>query len=238
LNDTVDAVTLEQMAAYYRDRAPEYDEWWLRRGRYDRGPELNGRWFAEAEQVYAALDDIRMGGDVLELAPGSGTWTERLLRTASSVTAVDASPEMLALNRARLRDDRVSYVLADLFEWRPPRWYDGALFGFWLSHVPLERLPGFLATVAAALKPDGKLFFVDSRREDTGTAADHTLPEQGSQTMVRRLNDGREYSIVKNFHNPEELAARLARAGLDVRVRETPTYFLYGAGARGGGSEA
>jgi hypothetical protein len=28
---------LREQADYYRARAPEYDQWWLREGRYDRG---------------------------------------------------------------------------------------------------------------------------------------------------------------------------------------------------------
>ncbi|MGN6565849.1 MAG: class I SAM-dependent methyltransferase, partial [Thermomicrobiales bacterium] len=59
-------------------------------------------------------------------------------------------------------------------------------------------------------------------------------PEQGAQTMMRKLNDGREYQIVKNFYDPVRLRAQLAVAGLDVDVRETPTYFLYGTGQKRG----
>jgi hypothetical protein len=52
---------LEEQIAYYRSRAGEYDEWFLRQGRYDHGPEGNARWFAEVEQVTRARD-IRSGG--------------------------------------------------------------------------------------------------------------------------------------------------------------------------------
>jgi len=237
IGERVSGATLGEMAAYYRARAGEYDEWFARRGRYDRGPEANARWFAEAEEAFAALDALAMGGEVLELAPGTGIWTERLLRTARTVTAVDASPEMAAVNRARLGaagEGRVRYVLADLFAWRPDRAYDGVCFGFWLSHVPRERLDAFLGTVAAALAPGGKLFFVDShsRAEPAATSPDQRRPEAGAQLMMRRLNDGREFRIVKNFYDPALLEERCAAAGLDVTVRETATSFLYGTGAR------
>lgn len=238
-DEAVAAATLEEMAAYYRARAGEYDEWFERRGRYDRGAEANARWFAEAAEAFAALDALAMGGDVLELAPGTGIWTERLLRTAATVTAVDASPEMVAINRARVGEvgeGRVRYVLADLFAWRPERAYDGVCFGFWLSHVPRERLDAFLGTVAAALEPGGTVFFVDnhSGAEPTARSPDQHRPEAGAQLMTRRLNDGREYRIVKNFYEPALLEERCAAAGLDVAVRETATSFLYGTGHRRG----
>jgi demethylmenaquinone methyltransferase/2-methoxy-6-polyprenyl-1,4-benzoquinol methylase len=232
MRDVVPEQTLHEMRDYYRARAAEYDEWFYRRGRYDRGPEANARWFADAEEVFAALAALPLTGDVLELAPGTGIWTERLARTARSITAVDASPEMVAINRAKVASDRVTYILADLFTWRPARTYDAVVFGFWLSHVPDERLDAFWQMVASALRPGGTVFVVDSRRDQTSTAADHQLPDAGSQVMTRRLNNGAEYRIVKNFPAPAAIEARCAAAGLAVTVRETPTYFQYGIGTR------
>lgn len=232
MSETVPVQTLQEMMNYYRERAHEYDEWFYRQGRYDRGPEQNARWFAEVDEVVAVLEARKMEGDILELAPGTGIWTERLIRTAATVTAVDASPEMIEINRAKVASERVSYVLADLFSWRPARVYDAVFFGFWISHVPLERLDHFLATVAAMLRPGGKVFFVDGQREPRSTATDHTLPEQDSQVMTRILNDGRSFEIVKNFYDPGELAERCTRAGFEINVRETATYFLYAFGTR------
>jgi 2-polyprenyl-3-methyl-5-hydroxy-6-metoxy-1,4-benzoquinol methylase len=232
MTDTVSPSVLTDMVEYYRARAAEYDEWWERTGRYDQGPERNARWFSEAAEAFATLDALDPRGDVLELAPGTGIWTERLIRRADHVTAVDASEEMVAINRAKLGSDRVSYVIADLFTWQPDRQYDGVCFAFWISHVPADRLDGFLQTVAAALKPGGKVFFIDGRREPTTTAKNHVLPELGEQVMTRILNDGRSYQIVKNFYDPDALAARCRAAGLDVTVRETATNFIYGAGTR------
>ena len=233
-NERVPDTTLADMLAYYRARAAEYDEWFYRRGRYDRGAESNARWFVEVEQVFAAFDALAIGGDVLELAPGTGIWTERILRTAERVTAVDASTEMVAINHARVGHGRVTYVVADLFRWRPETTYDAVCFGFWLSHVPDERLDNFFRMVAGALRPGGKVWFVDGRREPSSTAVDHRLPEPGSQVMTRRLNDGREFQIVKNFYEPGRLALRCGAAGLHVDVRETESFFLYGAGRRAG----
>jgi len=231
MSEPVSSKTLNDMKDYYRARANEYDEWFYRRGRYDRGPEGNARWFAEADEVFAALDALGMEGDILELAAGTGIWTEHLVRTARSITVVDASPEMMAINRARVASERVSYLQADLFTWQPVRTYDAVCFCFWISHVPTERLDAFLNTVAAALREGGEVFFVDGRRELTSTAIDHQLPETDTQLMTRRLNDGREFKIVKNFYEPAMLATRSAAVGLNITVRETQTYFIYGYGA-------
>lgn len=221
---------LAEMVDYYRARAPEYDEWWRRQGRYDRGPEHNALWFAEIEQVLADFDALQMTGDVLELAPGTGNWTQRLLATADTVTAVDASIEMIALNQERVQSERVSYILTDLFAWQPDRQYDGICFGFWLSHVPLERMEDFWRTVAKSLRPGGKLFFIDNLRESTTTSFDQHLPPVDSQIMTRKLNDGRTFQIVKNYFDPVALEAKCRAAGLPVTVKTTATYFIYGLG--------
>ena len=236
MSGNVPAPILGEMVEYYRARAAEYDEWFYRKGRFDRGAAANAAWFAESDEVFAAFDALGVAGDVLELAPGTGIWTERLARVARTVTAIDASPEMVAINRVKLGPvaAKVRYQIADLFAWEPAEAYDACCFGFWISHVPLERLDAFLATVAAALKPGGKVFFVDGRREPTSTAADHQLPALDEQVMTRKLNDGRAFQIVKNFFDSAALAARCAAVGLDVEVWETATYFMYGAGVRRG----
>ena len=73
---------LGEQVAYYRAVAGEYEDHAL--------PFPGGAELAEA------LDAFRPAGSVLELACGPGTWTAQLLRHATDVTAVDASPEMLA----------------------------------------------------------------------------------------------------------------------------------------------
>jgi len=231
-----DDAFLARQQEYYSARAPEYDEWWERRGRYDRGPDANATWFRERETVYACLRGLEMRGQVLELACGTGTWTRLLAETAEEVTALDGSPAMLAVNAARVASPRVRYECADLFAWEPTAAYDGVVFGFWLSHVPPDRLDAFLAKVRRALRPGGALFFVDSRKDPLGTTNDQPLPPDEEIVLTRRLNDGRDYCIIKRFYAPAELEACLRSHQLAVTVRQTDHFFLYGGGAPGRGS--
>ncbi len=228
-----DAV-IESQILYYQARAVEYDEWFYRKGRYDYGEASNARWFAEAEEPIEALARMPQSAEVLEFAPGTGIWTERLAGMAAHVTAVDSSAEMLAINRAKLGAlaEKVTYVEADIFQWQPDRLYDMVFFGFWLSHVPVERVRDFFDKVASALRPGGSLFFVDGRPEPTVTAADQQHPENGSQIMTRKLNDGRTFQVVKNFYATDDMERRFSDSGLRVEVRETATFFVYGFGAK------
>lgn len=223
---------LREQVDYYRARAGEYDEWWERRGRYDHGPEWNARWRAEVRAARDALARFRPAGEVLELACGTGWWTAELARHAGRVTALDASPEALAINRARVGTERVRHVRAEIFGWTPDRAYDAVFFGFWLSHVPPERFAAFWGTVRAALRPGGRVFFVDSLRPETPADADgRPLPGEDETVAVRRLDDGRSFRIVKVFYDPAELRARLRGLGWEVEVGTTGDFFLLGSGA-------
>ena len=224
------AEILRQQMEYYRARAAEYDEWWLRRGRYDHGPELNAQWFIEAGEAQRALDAFRPAGHVLELACGTGIWTERLLGHAEHVTAVDASAEVLEISRDRLHSARVDYRQSDICSWEPSRQFDVVFFSFWLSHVPPERFSEFWSLVRRCLAPRGRVFFLDSRREPTSTAKDHVLPSQEEVMHTRRLNDGREFQIFKIYYEPSALAARLRELGWQFTIEQTPNYFLHGRG--------
>ena len=221
---------VEQQISYYRARAPEYDEWFFRRGTYDRGEEWNRTWFSAIEHVRGELSRFHPAGDVLELACGTGLWTEQLARYADHITAVDASPEVLKLNQERLRDDRVRYVQADLFEWRPGALYDAVFFGFWLSHVPPERFEAFWDLVRYALKPGGRVFFVDSLHPERPSEWDRYRNAPGDHVTIRKLDDGREFRIVKVFYDPKELSSRLRDLGWNIRVRTSGDRVLYGFG--------
>ncbi len=231
--DVPDDVLASQLA-YYRARAPEYDDWFARRGRYFRGEEATAAWEREVAEVRTMLDALGLTDrDVLELAPGTGIWTAALLAAGASVTAVDAAPEMLTMLRDRLGSPMLTTVLADLFVWEPPRRFDAVVSCFFMSHVPDERFDGFCALLAAASRPGATIFLLDGLAEPTSTAHDHVLPAQGDQTMTRRLDDGRTFEIVKRFRSGEEIRAVALRHGLSVEVVTTPTYFQVVLGTAG-----
>ena len=198
---------MQEQIAYYRARAGEYDEWFLRTGRYDRGPEGNRQWFAEIAEVAEALAAFAPAGRVLELACGTGWWTAQLARNADSVTAVDSSPEALAINRARVGTPRVEHVQEDLFCWQPAARYDVVFFGFWLSHVPPERFESFWSLVAACLGPAGRVFFAD----DAYRTPEELVAGPSSSAIRRQIPGGTAYRLVKMPHRPADLEKRLRR---------------------------
>jgi demethylmenaquinone methyltransferase/2-methoxy-6-polyprenyl-1,4-benzoquinol methylase len=225
-----DEILREQMS-YYQARAPEYDEWFYRKGRYDRGVDANDTWLREAETVLQVLRSAGNAGSAVELACGTGIWTRELAAMADRVTALDASAEMLNLNREKVAAENVAYEQTDLFTWEPAERYDLLHASFWLSHVPPDLLEEHLAVMRRAIRPGGRLFLVDSRQVSTSTSADQPIPGSG-WTMARRLNDGRTFRIVKRYYDPEWMQATLTDAGFEVTVHTTHTYFWYATGVR------
>ncbi len=222
-----DRSILKDQVAYYRARAGEYDEWYLRQGRYYRGDEHKRQWFAELDVLQSELERERPFGKCLELACGTGLWTACLARGAAGLTAIDAASETIEINRTKIGDAQVRYVIADLFEWRPTETYDFIFFGFWLSHVPAWQFNRFWEMVRAALKPDGRAFFVDSLATQESTARDH--PElNDSGVEERKLNDGRTFNVVKVFHDPDQLSRRLHDLGWNGSIQRSGQFFYYG----------
>src|ERR1700730_7743507 len=88
---------LSEQLTYYPERAAEYDEWFLRQGRYDQGPEHRAQWFGEVALIEAALRKTVPQGDMPEQACGTGLWTRHLAERHTRIVAVDASPEAVAI---------------------------------------------------------------------------------------------------------------------------------------------
>lgn len=213
--------------AYYQARAGEYDEWWQGRGRYALPPDRKRGWLEDVAEAEATLREFAPTGQVLELACGTGQWTRHLVKYADQVTAVDASPEMIELNRTRLAAAPVEHVVADLFEWKPPAaTYDAVVFTYWLSHVPDDRLEAFWSTVRSALRPGGRVFLVDSTRYPPETA--EPTPARAER---RELNDGRTFTISKRYWTAPELQSDLEARGWQPTTRETSNQMILISGA-------
>jgi demethylmenaquinone methyltransferase/2-methoxy-6-polyprenyl-1,4-benzoquinol methylase len=208
---------LAEQKRYYAERAPEYDDWWYRRGRYTRDAERERRWLLDVAELEERLRSFGPRGDVLELAAGTGIWTRRLVPAADRVVAVDANAETLARNTPA-----AELVVADIFSWQPNQQFDVVFFSFWLSHVPEERFAEFWALVRSALRPDGRVFLIDSGPPEVAGEG---------ELQTRQLADGREFTIVKRFWQPDELEERLAGLGFELDLELTENGLFLNGGS-------
>lgn len=214
-----------EMLAYYEARAPEYDDWYLRRGRYARGPIHDAAWNAELDAAGRWLDSLPIHGEIVELAAGTGWWSP-LLAVKGELSLYDAASGPLDRARERLVAHGLRAHIHVRDAWaEPDRQVDAVFAGFWLSHVPRDRLAAFLALVRRWLKPGGLFAFIDSRLDPQSSAADHPAP--ADDASVRRLDDGREFTIVKVYHEAAELESALRSVGFEgASVTTTGRFFL------------
>ena len=221
-----------ELVAYYEARAPEYDDWYLRRGRYARGPIHDTAWNAELDAAGRWLDGLPLGGEIVELAAGTGWWSP-LLAAKGELSLYDAAGAPLDRARDRLLAHGLRAHLHVRDAWaEPERAVDAVFTGFWLSHVRRDRLHAFLDIVRRWLKPGGTFAFIDSLADPQSSAVDHPAP--ADDRSLRRLDDGREFTIDKVYYQPDELEAALARAGFhDSSVATTGRFFLVGSGTAG-----
>ncbi len=220
------------MRAYYAARAPEYDDWYLRRGRYSHGVIADAAWNAELDSATQWLDALPIGGEIVELAAGTGWWSP-LLASKGTLWIYDANEEPLD----RARDRLVAHGLAAHIHVRdawaePDHQVDCALLRLLAqprSAPPSGRIPG--ASARAGSSRAALFAFIDSRRDPDSSAIDHPTPADDLST--RRLDDGREFTIPKIYYEPADLEAALTAAGFtDAKVETTSRFFLLGRATR------
>jgi ubiquinone/menaquinone biosynthesis C-methylase UbiE len=212
-----------EMRQYYARRAPEYDDWYNRAGRYD-DPATNGLWHGEVAALGHIAADFG-SGRLLDIACGTGRWTERFAANprVTDVTALDGAAEMLAQTRERLdaagrgaslvRGDAYALPFADAS-------FDCAFSGFFLGHVPPERVGAWLVEVRRVLRRGGALLIFDS-----------LLPEGREEVQVqqRPLKDGSRHNVLKVYYTPATLAKALAGVAArgSIEVATTGRYFVH-----------
>lgn len=210
--------TPASMAAYYARRAAYYERVYVK-------PERQ----ADLRAMEAALAANFAGRRVLEIACGTGWWTPIGAAGAAQWRATDLNPETMAVARAKpgmpanVRFQTVdAYTLAEL----GGETFDAAFAGFWWSHVPLDRLPLWLATLHARLEPGAVVVMLDNRFVAGSSTPIHRRDADGNTYQLRPLDDGSTHEVVKNFPTPEQATAALGARARDVRWTAHAHYWV------------
>jgi len=207
---------MTQLSDYYRDRAAEYDAVYAKPERQDDLARLTG-----------LLERLTVGR-VLEVAAGTGYWTQVLSASASAVTATDINPETLDVARARQYGPApVTFQIADAYALKEvPGRFDMAFIGFFWSHVLRADLARFLNGLHARLGRGATVIVLDNCYvPGSSTPISRTSPE-GDTFQLRTLSDGRSYEIVKNFPERSQFTADVAAIGVDVEWTKLRYFWL------------
>ncbi|HKT00456.1 MAG TPA: class I SAM-dependent methyltransferase [Rugosimonospora sp.] len=194
---------LADQVGYYRHRASEYDA------------TAYGDVAAARDRIARLVAQMRPDGRVLEIACGTGLWTEALVNTADSVVAIDAAPEAVAIARDRVPSGNVTFEVADVFSWTTGERFDVIFFSAWLSHVPASRFGQFWRMLRPLLADGGRVLFID---EHVDVREKEAYVPGADEIVERHLRDGRTFRVVKNFIDPHALQDRLRTMGWDCRI--------------------
>jgi 2-polyprenyl-3-methyl-5-hydroxy-6-metoxy-1,4-benzoquinol methylase len=203
----------EALRRYYDQRASVYDDMYLRR---------DPMWRKDLESLADEMAEALSGRSVLEVACGTGFWTEIVAKTAKRVVAVDSSEKMLELARKRKkRSAIVEYVHCDAYSLEEiSSKFDAGLANFWFSHVPKSRIEEFLCGFHNRLERSAIVFMADNRY----------VPGIGGQLItklgiedtfkLRECSDGSKHEVLKNYYDRDALEQLFTSQASDLKIHE------------------
>lgn len=217
------------LIAYYAARAAEYDDVYSKPERQE-----------DIRLLRSILRELLRGHSILEVACGTGFWTAGIAETARHIHATDINDSVLQIASERLQRCRnVSIDRDDAFTLaRYTGVFTAAFGGFWWSHVRRgDQLSRFLDILHAKLQPGALVVFADNRY------AEGSLPViredgEGNTYQRRRLRDGTEHEVLKNFPAEAELSNVLQARGSMLDFRWLTHYWCLSYRTRGGANLA
>jgi demethylmenaquinone methyltransferase/2-methoxy-6-polyprenyl-1,4-benzoquinol methylase len=198
----------------YTPRVPEHDRI------YER-PECQN----DLRRLREMLTELLAGRRVLEVACGTGYWTEHVAQVAQSVLALDVNEDLLKLAVTRLRRfSNTAVLIDDAFSLATiPENFGAGFAAFWWSHVPRQHLPAFLDTFHSKLQKGALVVFLDARDSD-GKPVCRTDPE-GNTYLRHRSSDGTEREDIRNYPAREEIEHLIRPRSRMFSMHEFPRYW-------------
>lgn len=209
------------LITYYSSRAKEYDLVYNR-------PDKKRK--EEQNHIKKYLEKKFAKKDVLEIACGTGYWTEPVLKTARHITATDASTEMLAIAQNRLKKHKnVQFFLSDAYTplTKVPA-YSGAMALCWFSHIPKKNIKKFLSALHERLEKGAFVVFVDNvLRPELGGKL---VKKKGSRDTykLRSLNNKDKYAILKNYYTETQLRKIFSAYSRTVEIQYLNHFWIAG----------
>jgi SAM-dependent methyltransferase len=203
---------------YYDQRAREYEQI------YERDDPVRQ---SELATIRADLCAMLAGRRVLELACGTGYWTQPCADVAQHVLAIDVAPDVLAVAREKaLPADKVEFRIGDAYALDTQAGaFDAGLAMFWLSHVPQSRMDEFLTRFHTRIGNGATVFMADNVYVSGLGGELITRPDDEDTYRRRQLCDGRECEILKNYYDRQELRSLLQGRATELEVRFGTCYW-------------
>ena len=185
-----------EMKDYYAARAKEYDKIYSK---------------PERQQDLRAIEQwlpTRLGQcEVLEVAAGTGYWTQFIAPVTARMVSLDASKETLAIAKTRSGCASAEWVVGDAYDMPlAGQKFDAVFAGFWFSHIPREKLSQYLSYLNQFLKPGARVIFLDNLYVEGNSTPLSDRDAAGNTYQTRPLADGSTHRVLKNYPTELELS--------------------------------
>ena len=165
--------------------------------------------------------------DVLEIACGTGYWTQIIAETAKSITATDINDEVLQVARAKKYAGNVSLKKTDAFDlFFPKNDFTAGLAAAWWSHLRKAQIRDFLARFHRVFPAGSTIVFMDNRFVPGSNTPITRTDAEGNTYQLRKLENGDEHEVLKNFPGEDEVRAFIADSAAEISWTELQYYWF------------
>ena len=179
-------------------------------------------------RVRERLAQLVRGQTVLELACGTGYWTEVIAATADKVLATDILDTML--ERAQTRrfpEGKVAFRRVDGLDLPDDLGTFSCVFiGFWWSHLKRDEQDGLLSQLRARLGQDVVLILLDDAYVEGSSATVARTDAQGNTYEIVAAPDGERFELPKSYPADSALRKRLADGVREIRIERLTYYWM------------
>jgi len=202
---------------YYAKRASEYERIYAK-------PERQN----DLEVLRNLFGETLAGESVLEIACGTGYWTQVVAQTAKAVTATDINEEVLQIARSKNYGCEVSFQKADAFDLNlaPQNNFTAGLAAAWWSHLRKSQIKSFLLHFHRLFPPGSLLVFMDNKFVPGSNTPISRTDDEGNTCQLRKLEDGSKYEVLKNFTDEKEIRTIIGNSASEICWTELQYYWF------------
>ena len=207
--------TTPHLESYYAKRAREYEQIYEKP---ERQHEL--AWLRER------IPKLYKGRTVLEVACGTGYWTQYLAPAAHRVYACDINEPVLEIAREK-GIAGATFFKADAISLEGvPTGCNAAFAGFWWSHVKKSGLRQFVANLAGKVEPGAVVAILDNAWAPGSSTPISRTDAEGNTYQMRKLASGEQVEVLKNFPTPGELTEAIGNVAAEAHLEALTYYWL------------
>ena len=201
---------------YYAKRANEYE-------RIYQKPERQ----KDLATLRRLFQKAFAGHSVLEIACGTGYWTQVVAETAKSIAATDINEEVLQIARAKNYAGNVSFQKVDAFNLSfSNNSFTAGLAAAWWSHLRKAQSRDFLFQFHRLFSPGSIIVFMDNRFVPGSNTPISRTDAEGNTYQLRKLENGDEHEVLKNFPSKKEVRERIADLAVEFSWTELQYYWF------------